>query len=102
MGRRREGPLKQRYRLDCEVSPVSTTRQPSPPDPEPLHFAFGGRITAWDPINRRLKIGTRTLWVAPGVPVARLATGAQVTITGYVERPGDSDARWIVTHLTHG
>jgi hypothetical protein len=79
---------------------VSTTRQPSPPDPELLQFGFGGRITAWDPINRRLEIGTRTFFVAPGVVVDRLAAGVKVTLTGYVEHPGAVGARWIVTLVT--
>lgn len=79
---------------------MSTTTPPSPPDPELLQFAFGGRITVWDPIDRHLEIGTRTFWVAPGVSVARLAAGVMVTVTGHVERPSDAGARWIVTELT--
>jgi hypothetical protein len=54
----------------------------------------------WDPIDRHLEIGTRTFRVAPGVPVARLAAGIHVTVTGHVERPAAEGARWIVTQLT--
>ena len=72
----------------------------SPPGSAPLQFAVSDHITTWDPILRRLEIGTRTVWVAPGVSVDRLAAGIRVTLTGHVEHPNTPDARWIVTQLT--
>jgi hypothetical protein len=80
---------------------VSTT-PPSPSSSLRHPFAFAGRIIVWDPIHRHLEIGTRTFRVAPGVSVARLAAGIEITVAGYVERPADSSARWIVTQLTLG
>ena len=64
-----------------------------------LPFAFRGQVSVWDPIHRHLEFGRLTCQVAPGVSVDRLAAGVQVTVEGYVERPFDSPARWVVTQL---
>jgi hypothetical protein len=95
-----QGPPEERYLADSEVSPVSTTTPSSPQGPERLQFSFAGRISVWDPIDRCLEIGTRHFWVVPGVSVTGVVRGAEVTVTGHVERSGDAGARWIVTNLT--
>ena len=78
---------------------MPTPTPPSTPDSAPLPFGFAGQVTAWDPIDRRLDIGPRSFWVAPSVDVTRLAPGTQVTLTGHVDRPDSSAARWTVTHI---
>jgi hypothetical protein len=66
------------------------------PDP-PLSFTIAGTIVTWDAFGRWLRIGARTLWVAPSVSVAGLTPGARVTASGYQE---DQTSRWIVTEFT--
>lgn len=60
----------------------------------PLRFLITGRIAAWDPVQRRLKIDGRRLWMAPTVAVLGLANGVLVTASGHQDLPS---ARWIVT-----
>jgi hypothetical protein len=79
-----------------------TTPFPSPTAPEPLPFSSTGPIESWDPIGRRLQIGERHCWVAPGVSVWGVSPGAEVLVVGHVEHLADSGARWIVTQLTLG
>jgi hypothetical protein len=62
----------------------------------PRSFTIAGTIDTWDAFGRWLRIGARTLWVAPSVSVAGLAPGARVTASGHQE---DRTARWIVTDL---
>lgn len=61
---------------------------------KPLRFLITGRIAAWDPVRRRLKMDGRRLWVAPMVDVAGVANGVLVTASGH---QGDPGTRWIVT-----
>jgi hypothetical protein len=76
-----------------------STAPSSSPDPKPHWFSIAGPIDTWEPLTRSLQIGERTLWVTPGVAVARLARGVMVTVTGQrVEE--DLSVRWIVTQLT--
>ena len=67
-----------------------------------LPFAFAGHVTVWEPLGRHLEIGPRAFGLAPSVSVTGLTTGVHVTVGGYVERPTDSGARWIVTRLLLG
>jgi hypothetical protein len=78
---------------------MSTIPPTSSPDTGPLQFSIGGQVTAWDPIDRRLDIGPRSFWVAPSADVTRLAPGVRVSLTGHVDRPDSSAARWTVTHV---
>jgi hypothetical protein len=66
------------------------------PPTAPLRFAIVGRIAAWDPITRRVRIGPHDFWVARSVSVSAVAPGVHATVTGHVEPP---DPRWIVTKL---
>ena len=67
-----------------------------------LPFAFAGHVTLWEPLGRHVEIGPRAFALALPVSVTGLAPGVHVTIGGYVERPADSGARWIVTRLLLG
>jgi hypothetical protein len=73
-----------------------TTPPIAPAALEALRFAIAGRITAWDPTDRRVQIGPGDFWVAPGVSVSGVAPGVHVTVLGHVEPP---DPRWIITTL---
>jgi hypothetical protein len=64
---------------------------------ESLQFSIAGTVDTWDAFGRWLRIGARTVWVAPSVSVAGLTPGARVTASGHQEEP---TARWIVTDLT--
>ena len=55
-----------------------------------------GPIDTWEPLERRLKIGGRLLWVASSVSVIGLSPGTRVTLSGHQEH---QTARWIVTLL---
>ena len=81
---------------------VPTPTPPSTPDSAPLPFGFAGKVTVWDPIHRYLEIGPRSFRVAPGVAVAGLRVGVFIIVTGYVDRPADDGARWIVTDFALG
>ena len=83
-----------------EGEALQMTHPPSASSGQRLPFAFAGQVTVWDPIHRHLEIGPLTCRIVPGVSVDRLATGVRVTVMGYVERPVDSRARWIVTQFT--
>ena len=67
-----------------------------------LPFAFAGHVTVWEPLGRHLEIGPRAFALTVSVSVTGLAPGVHVTVGGYVERPVDSGARWIVTRLLLG
>lgn len=73
------------------------TAFPSSHRAEPLAFRLDGLISGWDPVQRRLQVLERHLWLAPGVSGAGVADGAGVTVRGHQE---DLTSRWIVTHLT--
>ena len=60
----------------------------------PAQFLITGPVAAWDPVQRRLKIDGRRLWVAPAVAVAGVANGVLVTASGHQAFPG---SQWIVT-----
>jgi hypothetical protein len=61
---------------------------------DPRRFVIVGVVTAWDPRRGALQIGQTTLWVAPGVSVTGVASGARVTAVGH------HGARRVVTKLT--
>jgi hypothetical protein len=63
---------------------------------ESLRFAIAGRVTAWDPIERRLQMGQCDFWVVPTVSVSDVVPAAVVMVMGHVEPP---EPRWIVTVL---
>jgi hypothetical protein len=75
---------------------LSTKASGTPPKLEPLRFAIAGRVTAWDPIARRLQMGECDFWVLPTVSVWDGIPGAAVMVMGHVEPP---DPQWIVTVL---
>jgi hypothetical protein len=79
---------------------VSTLPPASPLGPDALPFGVTDQVTGWDPVDRRLEIGTRHFWVAPDVPVSGVRPGVEVTLRGHVERPMAVAARWLVTEIT--
>jgi hypothetical protein len=72
-----------------------TTANPASNRSEAL-FRVNGLITAWDPVQRRLEILERELWVTPGLSITGVVNGLQATASGHIPHPG---ARWIVTEL---
>ena len=79
---------------DSEVFTGVDDHATLPAGPEkPLQFAFGGRITVWDPIDRHLEIGTRTFWGGTGRvggPPGRGGHGDRHGARGAPERRGRS------------
>jgi len=69
------------------------------PGPEARQFTIAGRVDAWEPQARRLRIGARTLWVAATLRIFGLEAGSTIVASGHEE---DAGARWIVTQLTLG
>ena len=92
-----------RVRGEWVIQPM-THRPTADSRSEPLlrSFAFAGHVTVWEPTHRHLEVGPRAFELAPGVPVAGLASGVHVTLAGYVERVTDSVSRSIVTRLILG
>jgi hypothetical protein len=73
------------------------TSEPSFDAPGPLRFAISGRIKLWDPVERRLWIDERPLWVVPGISVPDPVAGTTVTAVGHREKP---NGLWVVTYIT--
>jgi hypothetical protein len=67
--------------------------------PEAGQFTIAGRVNAWEPQERKLRIGARMLWVAATLRIFGLEVGAKVVASGHEE---DAGGRWIVTQLTLG
>lgn len=63
----------------------------------PRRFAFHGPIRIWDATERRLSLGGRDLWLAPGISANELEVGTQIVAKGYEGLPGD---HWIVDAVT--
>ena len=49
----------------------------------PRRFAFHGPIRIWDATERRLSLGGRDLWLAPGLSANELEVGTQIVAKGY-------------------
>jgi hypothetical protein len=64
--------------------------------PEAFKFVFSRRVGHWEPKERKLTIGGRTVWVPATLPIPDLEAGAKIVASGQ-KRP---DGRWIMTQLT--
>ena len=62
-----------------------------------LRFTLYGPIRIWDLAERRLNLGRRDLWLAPGVPTTDLELGTEIVAKDYQAAAGE---RWVVDLIT--
>ena len=67
------------------------------PLPDPFRFSIAGKIAAWDPVTRALRIAGRELWVPADVSGIGLVRGLAVIAHGHRDQRAQ---RWIMTSWT--
>ena len=65
-----------------------STGEAATPRPEARQFTIAGRVDTWEPRERKLRIGTRILWVAATLRIFGLEADSTVVASGHEEDAG--------------